>query len=156
MKGITEKGSVLVLVLFGVIILTLIGVTGLRHSAGELAIARNFRSDKTAFFTAESGIQFGINELRQTFNPGTIIFESNTNDSSYKSGKMAEVGAQNVGGFLAFPAPLPKGMSIEMSGTSGIVPTAWDLVVSSAYPTTSSHPARKEIRSVILILSAEY
>ncbi len=156
MKGKEEQGSVLVLVLFGVIILTLIGVTGLRHSTGELAISRNFMSDKTAFFTAESGIQFGINELRGTVNPTAISFASDENNSSYKSGEMSEIGAQSIGGFLAFPAPLPKGISIEMSGTSGVVPTAWDLVVSSTYPANSTHPARKEIRSVILILSAEY
>ena len=156
MKGTKEQGSVLVLVLFGVIILTLIGVTGLRHTTGELAIARNFMSDKTAFFTAESGIQFGINELRNTINPAAISFETTTGSALYKSGEMTDLAAQYINGFLGFPAPMPKGMSIEMSGTSGVVPTAWDLVVSSKFPANSAHPARKEIRSVILLLSAEY
>ncbi len=156
MKGKKEHGSVLVLVLFAVIILTLIGVTGLRHTTGELAISRNFLSDKTAFFTAESGINFGINELRGTVDPTSISFESNINETTFKSGPISEVTAQTIKGFRSFSAPLPKGISIEMSGTSGVVPTAWDLLVSSKFPADSSHPARKEIRSVILILSAEY
>jgi hypothetical protein len=156
MKGSQEKGSALILVIIATIILTLMGLNGLRQSTGELTIARNFRYDKTAFFTAESGIHFGINELRETTYPGGIAFESLENGSAYKSGPLAATAPQNIEGFKAFPAPTPKRMSIEVGGALGIVPTAWNLVVSSEYPAGGSHPSKKEISSAILILSAEY
>ncbi len=156
MKSRNNKGSVLVLVLIAVLVLSMIGITGLKSTSAELVISRNFLNDKTAFFMAESGINFGINELRGSIDPTSVSFLQTLDNSFYKSGPITENTAQYIEAFLAIPAPPPQGISMEVGGDAGIVATAWDLLVSSEYKTASRHPARKEIRSVVLIMSTEY
>lgn len=156
MKSQKEEGSVLVLVIIGALILSLIGIAGLRTTSTELVIARNFQNDKTAFFVAESGINFGINELRESIDPTSVSFLESLDRATYKSGPVEESAAQTIQAFLPIPAPTPQGVSMEVGGDTGIVATAWDLLVSSEYKTSAKYPARKEIRTVILVMSTEY
>ncbi len=156
MKRGNQKGSVLVLVVIAAIILSLLGVAGLTSSSTELMISRNFSNDKTAFFVAESGINFGINELRGSIDPTSVSFLQSLDNSIYKSGSITQDTAQYVTAFQSIPAPPPQGVSMEVGGDAGIVATSWDLLVSSEYKTGSKNTARKEIRSVILIMSTEY
>jgi len=149
MKRGNQKGSVLVLVVIAAIILSLLGVAGLTSSSTELMISRNFSNDK-------SGINFGINELRGSIDPTSVSFLQSLDNSIYKSGSITQDTAQYVTAFQSIPAPPPQGVSMEVGGDAGIVATSWDLLVSSEYKTGSKNTARKEIRSVILIMSTEY
>jgi Tfp pilus assembly protein PilX len=66
-----KNGSVLILVLVGTLIISLLGILALDQTATEVAISSNFVADKTALFAAETGIQTGINKLRNTVDPLT-------------------------------------------------------------------------------------
>ncbi len=151
-----NKGSALILVIMGAMILSLIGIVSLSHTSTELSISRNFMADKSAFFLANSGINFGIDELRGTIDPSSVQFEIVEGNSSYKSGAITDIGAQYVTGFKDFTPPPPVGVSIEMGGDAGVHLTAWDLVVSSKQSLSNKNTARKEIQAVIAVLSAEY
>ena len=71
MNKSNPKGSVLILVLVGTLIISMLGILALDQTATEVAISSNFVADKTALFCAESGIQTGINQLRYTVDPLT-------------------------------------------------------------------------------------
>lgn len=155
-KTSTQKGSALILVIIGAMILSLIGIVSLSHTSTELSISRNFLADKTAFFLANSGVNYGIDELRRSIDPSSVQFEIIDGNSSYKSGTITDISAQYVQGFKDFTPPPPVGVSIEMGGDAGIHLTAWDLVVSSKQSLSNKNTARKEIQAVIAILSSEY
>lgn len=160
-----ERGSVLILVLFGVIILSLIGIMGLEKSKTEISITRNFTADKTAFFTAESGISHGTNLLRFSVDPPSVIFGPvSSGNQTFRSGPLYDTYGyevttpQYVTPFLAFTPPPPTGISIEISGSMGVVVTPWNVISSSSVKTPGEGvlDARKEITSVVVLLSAEY
>jgi Tfp pilus assembly protein PilX len=152
----SQSGSALILVIMGAMILSLIGIVSLSHTSTELSISRNFLADKSAFFLANSGINFGVNELRDSIDPGSVSFEFIEGNSSYKTGSMTDVSAQFLTGFKGFAAPPPVGVSIEMGGDAGVQLTAWNLLVSSKQSLTNKNTARKEILAVVAVLSANY
>lgn len=159
-----ERGSVLILVLFGVIILSLMGVMGLNRSKTEISITRNFFADKDSFFTAESGISTGINLLRYSIDPAGEIFGPVTDGTrTYRSGPLYDSSGykitdpQYIIPFLTFDAPPPIGISFESSGSMGIAITPWEVISSSSVKVPGSgNDARKEIGSIIVMLSSEY
>ncbi len=159
-----EKGSVLVLVLFGVIILSLIGVMGLNRSKTEISITRNFFADKDSFFTAESGISLGTDQLRYSVDPATEIFGPVTDGTrSYRSGPLydtygfAITDPQYITPFLTFDPPPPIGISVETSGSMGVSITPWEVTSSSSVKVPGGgNDARKEIVSIIVMLNSEY
>ncbi len=156
--GKNESGSTLVLVLVAVLVLSLIGLSGLTQSSTEVATARNFLADKTAFFTADSGINFGLNELANTIDPSTVSFERSDASGNlvFKTGRIDESGPQPVMPFLGFKAPPAREMSIEMGSEVGAVATPWQLIVSSDVRNLARGRARKEISTAIVTLSAGY
>lgn len=159
-----EKGSVLILVMIGVVILSLIGVMGLNKSKTEISISRNFFTDKTAFFTAENGISTGTNLLRETVDPPSVIFGPvKDGNTVFRSGPLYDrygykiTDPQYVEPFLTFKAPPPIGISIETSGSIGVYATPWKVTSSSSVSTLkNSQPAKKEITSIVVVLSSEY
>jgi Tfp pilus assembly protein PilX len=153
-----ERGSVLVLVLIAVMLLSLLGVSALTQSSSDLAISRNFKNDKVAFFTADSGINDGINRLRNSVDPTSVLVPVTKMNQgmSYYSGSVSDTTPQTVRAFTAFDPPPPTGVSIEMGGDAGITQTAWELKVSSKPDATKSIKAKKEIQTAVVTLSAEY
>jgi len=160
--ALNQKGSTLVLVLVAVLILSLIGISSLTQSGTEVATSRNFQADKTALFTADAGINFGINAMKDTLDPTSVLFDQamdTAGRSRFRSGAMNTVGAQPVTGFLGFPAPPPWGMSIEMSGEIGATTRPWQLIVSSNIANATKRfigTSRKEVQTVVVTLVAEY
>lgn len=161
----TTNGSVLILVLVGTLIISLLGILALDQTATEVAISSNFVADKTALFAVETGIQTGINKLRNTVDPLTEkvdITDSGSHMSQafksaeIKTGKISDTIAQTVTGFTAFKPPPPIGVSIEIGGEAGVTLTAWDLTVSSVVKNQSRGEARKQVIAAIVLLSAEY
>lgn len=151
-----EKGSALILVIVAALVLSLIGIVSLTQTSTELSISRNFLADKSAFFTADTGVNYGIDLLRNTPDPASIQFQITNGNYSFKSGGISEATPQYVEGFKDFTAPPPVGVSIEMGGDAGITSTAWNLVVSSNYSVLNKKNARKEIQCVVSLLSSEY
>ncbi len=151
-----EKGSALILVIVAALVLSLVGIVSLTQTSTELSISRNFLADKNAFFAADTGINFGVNQLRDTVDPASVQFEMENGNYTFKSGGIADASPRFVEGFKAFKPPPPVGVSIEMGGDAGIQLTAWNLVVSSNYSVLDKNNARKEIQAVVTLLSSEY
>ncbi len=157
-----NKGSVLILVMMGVLILSMMGVMGLNKTKTEIAITRNYYADKTAFFTAETGISIGKNLLRNSLDPGTVVFGPvETKNTSYRSGALYDrygyviSEPQNVIPFTAFPAPPPTGMTLDPN--MGLHLTSWELsVTASSMSGVSKRRSRKELTTTIAILLSEY
>ncbi len=158
----SEKGSILILVMLGVLILSVIGVMGLNKTKTEVTITRNYYADKTAFFTAESGLNIGKNMLRNSLDPGTVIFGPvETVNTSYRSGPLYDrygyviTAPQSVIPFTAFPAPPPTGMTLDPN--MGLHLTSWELSVTAfSTSTVSQQRSRKELTTTVAILLSEY
>ena len=159
-----EKGSVLILVLFGVIILSMMGVTGLNRTKTEISITRNFFADKDSFFTAENGISMGTDLLRDSVDPASEIFGPVTDGTrTFRSGPLYDTygykvtDPQYITPFLTFDAPPPIGISIEISGSMGVAITPWQVISSSSVKVPGGgNNARKEVRSIVVMLNSEY
>ena len=159
------NGSVLILVLVGTLIISLLGIMALDQTSVEVAVSRNFVADKTALFCAETGIQNGINQLRYTVDPQSVqvnLTESQPHISrafqsaTIQTGTVSDTAPQYVTGFTAFQIPPPVGVSIEVGGEAGVSLTPWDLTVSSNLQGVARGQARKQISTVVVLLSAEY
>ncbi len=157
-----ETGSILILVMIGVIILSMIGVMGLNKTKTEIKISRNYYSDKTAFFAAESGINIGKNILRNSLDPSSVVFGPvQYGRSSFRSGKMYDEDGNKVTApeyiipFTAFPSPPPTGMTLDPN--MGLFLTSWELSVTAENSETeSSRKSRKELVTTVAILLSEY
>ncbi len=157
-----ENGSVLILVMFGVLILSMMGIMGLNKTKTEITITRNFLSDKTAFFTAETGLSQGKNILRNSLDPASVIFGPlKTGMNTYRSGKLYDqygyviTSPQYVTPFKAFPAPPPTGMTLDPN--MGLYLTSWELSVSAeSASTTGGNKSKKELTTSVAILLSEY
>lgn len=161
-KNKNEDGSILILVMIGVVVLSMMGIMGLNKTKTEIRISRNFFSDKTAFFAAETGLNLGKNFLRNSLDPASVVFGPiQSGNSSFRSGKLYDeygyiiTSPENVDPFTAFPAPAPTGMSLDPN--MGIFLTSWELSVTAMNsPTALSPKSRKELTTTVAILLSEY
>ncbi len=146
------KGSALILVLFAVLILSLIGISGLTQVGTDMSTERNFSMDKSTFFVADGGIQYGTSLMKNALEQSKVKFTSTLNNMTFYSGKIADGNEQYIKGFLEFPAPPPKGISIEISGELGAQNRPWSLPVTVTGPKN----AKKELEAVIVTMVNEY
>ena len=156
MKKINKKGSAIILVLIGLLILSLIGVYGLSQSTADLTIARNFVEDKNALFIAETGTNDGTNRLKSTMDYESVKFSKTMGNKYYKSGSITDDQPQNVSGFTTFDPPPPIGTSVEVGGEISASLTGWQMLVSSEIHNKNRGNARKEIMTVVVTLAPEY
>lgn len=156
----TDKGSTLVMVLIAVLILSLIALSALTQSNTEMGTTRNFLMDKSAFYSADAGIQVGINEIRKavamTFDPSNVSFTQTIGKYTFYSGSIADGSAQTVMGFRGFRPPPPVGMSVEMSGEMGAVTLPWDMTVTAAASVGSKNQVRKQLQTIVVTMASEY
>ena len=127
-----NRGSTLVMVLISVLILSLIALSALTQSGTEIGTSRNFFQDKSAFYSADAGIQWGINEIRtavaSAFDPSNVSFTQTVGRYTFYSGSITDGSAQAVKGFRGFKPPPPVGH--ESKGPAGLVcqtGTSWHL-----------------------------
>lgn len=160
MKQSTNKGSTLVMVLIAVLILSLIALSALTQSNTEIFTTRNFFMDKSAFYSADAGIQVGINDIRTAvsaaFDPTNVSFSQTIGKYTFYSGTISDGSQQAVKGFRGFKPPPPVGMSVEMSGELGAITLAWDLNVTAAAAVGSRNQVRKQLQTVVVTLASEY
>ena len=160
-KSNNEKGSALILVLLGIIILSLLGVTSLNQSTTDMVISRNFTADKTAFFTADTGINQGTNDLKLTIDPASVLLNHQSGDYRYRTGALVDqygyplTSPQPVQGFMAgFDPSPPPGGSPELN--KGYDYYDWDLTVSSFVSGFTKGTNQKEIQAAIVSPSPSY
>ena len=156
-----EKGSALILVLIGVVILSLLGVASLNQSTTDMVISRNFAADKTTFFLADSGISRGIHDIRLTIDPVSVLFDVQKGENRIRTGPLKDdygypiTTAQSVQGFLGgFEPPIPPGGSPEEN--IGYEVYDWDLTISAFVSGFTKGINQKEIQVVIVSVSPEY
>jgi hypothetical protein len=156
----TNRGSTLIMVLIAVLILSLIALSALTQSNTEMGTTRNFFMDKSAFYSADAGIQVGINNIRTavalTFDPSNVSFTQTFGKYTFYSGSIADGSAQTVKGFRGFRPPPPVGMSVEMSGELGSVTLPWDLTVTAAAAVGLKNQVRKQLQTVVITMASEY
>jgi hypothetical protein len=155
-----NKGSALLLVLIAMLILSLIGLAALTQSGSEINTSGNFYQDKSVFYSADAGIQVGINDIRTavalTFDPSNVSFTHTLGKYTFYSGSITQGSAQTVKGFNGFKPPPPVGMSVEMSGELGAVTLPWELTVTAAAAVGSKNQVRKQLRTVVVSMASEY
>jgi len=153
------KGSTLILVMISMIILSLICIAGLTSIGTEMSTARNYVADKTAFYAADAGINYGINEIRKTLFPPNVQLPIKEGDILFTNGGTSP-SKPPVKAFKGFAAPLPLGMSVEMCSEMGATIVLWHLTVSTKGDPDSSNKnianARKEISTIVAALAPEY
>jgi hypothetical protein len=159
-----QRGSVFILVIVAALILSLLGMAGLRRVGVDLKTARNYVEDKSTFYAADAGICYGIEHIDKQIDPSTVRFQIGFGRRTFfRSGPIEEEEAQPVKPFKGFVAPPAIGMSIEMGSEIGMVSNLWRLQVTSVsekketyYDKKIARPGRKEIETLILSMSAEY
>jgi hypothetical protein len=162
----SKSGSALVLVLIAVLILSIIGISGLTHTGVSMATSRNLMYDKSAFYLADSGINYGLNQIFNTINPAQVNFfiaATGDNETYFRSGGIADTEAKSITAFRGFKPPPPKKISIEMSSELTATLTAWKLLVSSnvRMPKSSAGTimkgrAVKELQAIVAVFVPEY
>ena len=89
-----EKGVVLIIALMLLLALTIIGISSISTTSFESIISGNEMLANTAFYSAEAGIQMGLNQIPDT----TAISKSKIGQDSYYRGG----GLISGGGGVAF------------------------------------------------------
>jgi len=156
----SNRGSTLVMVLIAVLILSMIALSSLTQSSTEMGTARNFAQEKNAFYSADAGIQVGIQAIRtavaEAFDPSNVTFTQTIGKYTFYSGSIDDGTAQTLKGFRGFKPPPPVGMSIEMAGELGAVTLPWDLIVTSAASVGSRNQVRKQLETIVVTMASEY
>jgi Tfp pilus assembly protein PilX len=92
-----ERGLILIVALMLLLVLTIIGISSISTTSFETIISGNERLSNTAFYSAEAGIQVGLNQIPQT----TAISKAKigpTISDTYYSATVGQVGlAHSVG-----------------------------------------------------------
>ena len=83
-----ERGIVLIVALLLLLALTIIGINSISTTSFENIISGNERLAHTAFYSAEAGIQVGLNQVPET----TAISRTNIGADTYYTGAVAYIG----------------------------------------------------------------
>ena len=128
-----EKGTVLVIALIMLIVLTLIGVVSVNTSVFEAKLSGNGRLGDAAFYAASGGVEVGISRL-----PDIAPYSGNIgSDESYRSGTLT----------ASSPQPLNNLGLMFKPGFE----TSWQFKRFQVNATGESFGARKEIEVQVLL-----
>jgi hypothetical protein len=133
-----ERGSILVLTLVGVLILSLLATGLLTVGTTEINTTRNFYLNKYAYYTAVQGVEEIRTEIK-TIDPDSVgnisrsssetLVETYGVHRSYITGSlynMQKNEPKTLEGFKGFPPPSPTGTSIGKVDT-----TIWRVIITS-------------------------
>ena len=138
-----EKGSVMLVALFVMVILSLLGVAFLTLSNTESFVAANALWSEGAFYAAEAGIQTGIDQLSPNLATSTAAIPATTiaTDYQYRSGRRTDTAPQPLQFIRSRTA---AGYSVE-AGT-GYNPSGYSFYVYQMNVTgTGPRNAQREI-----------
>jgi Tfp pilus assembly protein PilX len=129
----SEKGSVLLVALMVMVVLSLLGVAFLLLSNSETTVAGNALWAEGSFYAAEAGVQAGINQLSANRTTATAAIavtsiggSSGTGDVSYsyRSGTRTDTSAQPL---TFIGTRTATGYSVE--GGTGYNPAGYDFYI---------------------------
>jgi hypothetical protein len=91
-----EKGSVMLVALFVMVVLSLLGVTFLTLSNTETFVASNALWSEGAFYAAEAGVQTGIDQLGANVAQAVAAIPQTTigTDYNFRSGRRTDTAPQ--------------------------------------------------------------
>jgi Tfp pilus assembly protein PilX len=128
-----EKGTVFVIALIMLIVLTLIGVGSINTSVFEAKLSGNERLRDAAFYAASGGVEVGISRL-----PDTAAYSGKIgSDESYRSGTLTD----------SSPQPLKNLGLMFKPGFE----TSWQFKRYQVNATGESFGARTEIEVQVLL-----
>jgi hypothetical protein len=121
-----ESGVALIIVLLMVMLLSILSATMLATSSSELSIAGNYRNNETAFYAAESGVEFG-STFDQIY---TSLYDTTTTWPAPGAGKildanLAPTGTSNPNrdfNQIALPGGATADVKVEMLGNGKLPP----------------------------------
>lgn len=144
-----QKGSTLIISLMILIVMTLIGLTGIASSTLEEKMAGNTRDEALAFQAAETALRDGEQYFSDNVSSPASAFDGNTT-GLYPKGSQPDVfndatwnNARNYSGDIEGVKEQPKYM-IELLGEMG--EATQDLNVSSGYDDSSGLGSVQAVR----------
>jgi Tfp pilus assembly protein PilX len=153
MQAKKNRGSALLLVLIALLILSLIGLAALTQSGSEINTTGNFYKDKSTFYTADAGIQNGINQIDlQSSDPTQVKFSGTIGKNTYFTGVSTPTTPQNVTGFQGFLPPPIVGQSTEMNNELNMKNASWQLTITAVSNTGTKNQTRKQVQAVIITM----
>jgi hypothetical protein len=138
-----EKGSVMLVALFVMVVLSLLGVTFLTLSNTESFVAANALWSEGAFYAAEAGIQTGIDQLGANVAQATAAIPQTTigTNYQYRSGRRTDTAPQPLQFIRSRTA---AGYSVEVG--TGYNPSGYSFYVYQMNVTgTGPRNAQREI-----------
>lgn len=128
-----ERGSVMLVALLVMVVLSLLGVAFMMLSNSETVVAGNALWSEGSFYAAEAGVQTGIDQISENLTTSTAVIEETTIGGSdgqgdvtysFRSGSRTDTSAQPIE-FIG--TQTAAGYSVE-SGT-GYNPGGYDFYV---------------------------
>jgi hypothetical protein len=141
----SEKGSVILIALFVLLVLSLLGIVFLTLSNTESYVAFNSLWAEGAFYAAEAGVQTGVDQLSPNLTTATQAIPSTTigGQYNYQSGRKADSAPQPLQFIRSRTA---AGYSVE-AGT-GYNPAGYSFYVYQMNVTGSGpRNARREVEA---------
>jgi Tfp pilus assembly protein PilX len=80
-----ERGLILIVALMLLLVLTIIGISSISTTSFETIISGNERLANTAFYSAEAGIQVGLNKIPEVTSISKTKIGPSTSDTYYTS-----------------------------------------------------------------------
>jgi len=140
-----NKGSMLILALITVLILSFMVAAGIRTATTELFTTQNVFLKSSSFYYAVEGTEEIAKQIDNVSNPASISNDKTIQEGGltkrYFTGDMIDdnsdgiVEVENVKFFQGFPAPPPMGMSL--GANSGVTPSIWYFEITSEVSTGS-------------------
>jgi hypothetical protein len=131
-----EKGSMLIIALITILILSFIVASAIRTTTEELYTTYNMYLQKSSYYTAIKGIEEAAILIKNSNDPASIKIDNNFNANDgtkrrYYTGDLSDnTGtAKNISLFQGFPPPPIPGISLGTS--TGIIPLLWNVNIVS-------------------------
>ena len=157
-----EKGSVLILTIIAVLILSLLVSGLLTVGSTEINTTQNFYLNKWSYYYAVQGMEVVMEQIRNTDNPAEIsVSDVQTgggpiSKKTYITGSILDLQngtPQNISVFQGFnPPPIP---GISLGTDAGMVPIVWRVPITTEI-IQNKRKAYTEIQSGIYTLMKEY
>ena len=128
-----ERGSILIITLIAVLILSFMVASGIRTATTEIHTAQNYYLNKIAYYNAVDAVNNLTVQIRNSGDPTAISLD----ESQWMEEKVQrnvytgtlENGKENVRLFQGFtPPPLP---GVSLGTGIGIIPVIWQMEVVS-------------------------
>lgn len=156
-----EKGSILILTLIAVLILSFLVSGLLTVGTTEIHTTQNYYMNKQAYYHAVEGMENVVDDVRYSESPGEIsanitVTEGGVTTKKYITGSILDLQAgtpQYISIFQGFnPPPIPN---ISLGTGMGMVPVVWKVPISSEI-LQSRKKAYTELESGVYTLMKEY